>query len=84
MNNIIVFNSLLFHSFVDINYFHCCRIIELLKVSEADTKNMFGYYSSQRMKVSVQHTHVRDEFKTQLPVDRRFCPVPGGCHCLEQ
>ncbi|XP_072026690.1 CDK5 regulatory subunit-associated protein 3-like [Amphiura filiformis] len=33
-----------------INYFHCCRIIELLKVSEADSKNIFGYYSSQRMK----------------------------------
>eukprot|EP00052_Salpingoeca_macrocollata_P026545 m.246956 g.246956 ORF g.246956 m.246956 type:complete len:572 (-) comp22590_c0_seq3:129-1844(-) len=33
-----------------INYFHCRRIVELLKVSEADTKNIFGRYSSQRMK----------------------------------
>ena len=26
----------------------------------------------------------RGGFKTQPPVDRRFRPVPGGCHCLEQ
>ena len=35
----------------DINYFHCVRIVELLKVSESGSKNIFGYYSSQRMKV---------------------------------
>ncbi|KAK3700499.1 hypothetical protein QZH41_015723 [Actinostola sp. cb2023] len=34
-----------------INYFHCLRIVELLKVSESSTKNIFGGYSSQRMKV---------------------------------
>eukprot|EP00057_Strongylocentrotus_purpuratus_P011454 XP_011665928.1 PREDICTED: CDK5 regulatory subunit-associated protein 3 isoform X1 [Strongylocentrotus purpuratus] len=33
-----------------INYFHCLRIVALLKVSEESSKNMFGYYSSQRMK----------------------------------
>ncbi|KAJ7381249.1 CDK5 regulatory subunit associated protein 3 [Desmophyllum pertusum] len=33
-----------------INYFHCIRIVELLKVSESATKNIFGGYSSQRMK----------------------------------
>ena len=33
-----------------INYFHCLRILELLKETEADTKNIFGWYSSQRMK----------------------------------
>ena len=27
---------------------------------------------------------VRGNFKTQLPVDRRFRLVPGGYHCLEQ
>ena len=27
---------------------------------------------------------LRGGFKTQPPVDRRFRPVPGGCHCLEQ
>ncbi|XP_002732101.1 CDK5 regulatory subunit-associated protein 3-like [Saccoglossus kowalevskii] len=33
-----------------INYFHCCRIVELLKETEAGSKNIFGYYSSTRMK----------------------------------
>ncbi|XP_028399693.1 CDK5 regulatory subunit-associated protein 3-like [Dendronephthya gigantea] len=33
-----------------INYFHCVRIVELLKVSESATKNIFGRYSSKRMK----------------------------------
>uniref|UniRef100_A0A1B6L5Z9 CDK5 regulatory subunit-associated protein 3 n=1 Tax=Graphocephala atropunctata TaxID=36148 RepID=A0A1B6L5Z9_9HEMI len=33
-----------------INYFHCIRIIEILKETEADTKNVFGRYGSQRMK----------------------------------
>lgn len=34
----------------DINYFHCLRIVEILKDTEASSKNIFGYYSSQRMK----------------------------------
>ena len=29
-------------------------------------------------------TTLRDDFKTQPPVDRRFRPVPGGFYCLEQ
>ncbi|XP_035214668.1 CDK5 regulatory subunit-associated protein 3-like isoform X1 [Stegodyphus dumicola] len=33
-----------------INYFHCLRIVELLKETESSTKNIFGQYSSQRMK----------------------------------
>lgn len=33
-----------------INYFHCLKIIEILKETEADTKNLFGRYGSQRMK----------------------------------
>lgn len=33
-----------------INYFHCLRIVELLKDTESSTKNIFGMYSSQRMK----------------------------------
>lgn len=37
----------------DINYFHCIRIVELLKVSESATKNIFGGYSSKRMKVCI-------------------------------
>lgn len=31
-----------------INYFHCRRILEILKKTEADTKNLFGRYSSSR------------------------------------
>ncbi|XP_035915025.1 CDK5RAP3-like protein [Anopheles stephensi] len=33
-----------------INYFHCQRIVEILKTTEADSKNVFGRYGSQRMK----------------------------------
>ncbi|KFB49189.1 AGAP009811-PA-like protein [Anopheles sinensis] len=33
-----------------INYFHCQRIVDILKTTEADTKNVFGRYGSQRMK----------------------------------
>ncbi|XP_068775480.1 CDK5 regulatory subunit-associated protein 3 isoform X3 [Struthio camelus] len=33
-----------------IHYFHCLRIVEILKGTEASTKNLFGRYSSQRMK----------------------------------
>lgn len=35
----------------DIHYFHCLRIVEILKGTEASSKNIFGRYSSQRMKV---------------------------------
>ncbi|RXM32672.1 CDK5 regulatory subunit-associated protein 3 [Acipenser ruthenus] len=34
-----------------IHYFHCLRIVEILKGTEATSKNIFGRYSSQRMKV---------------------------------
>ncbi|OWK49379.1 CDK5 regulatory subunit-associated protein 3, partial [Lonchura striata] len=34
-----------------LHYFHCLRIVEILKGTEASTKNLFGRYSSQRMKV---------------------------------
>ncbi|XP_075033097.1 CDK5 regulatory subunit-associated protein 3 isoform X2 [Mixophyes fleayi] len=33
-----------------INYFHCLKIVEILKATEAASKNLFGRYSSQRMK----------------------------------
>ncbi|CAB3396694.1 unnamed protein product [Caenorhabditis bovis] len=33
-----------------INYFHCVKIIEILRETEKDTKNFLGFYSSQRMK----------------------------------
>lgn len=34
----------------DINYFHCLKIIDILKETEADSKTFFGSYGSQRMK----------------------------------
>lgn len=34
----------------DINYFHCIKIVEILKETEADSRNVFGRYGSQRMK----------------------------------
>uniref|UniRef100_A0A674PIH3 CDK5 regulatory subunit associated protein 3 n=1 Tax=Takifugu rubripes TaxID=31033 RepID=A0A674PIH3_TAKRU len=33
-----------------IHYFHCLRIVEILKGTESSSKNIFGRYSSQRMK----------------------------------
>eukprot|EP00047_Mylnosiga_fluctuans_P005802 m.242805 g.242805 ORF g.242805 m.242805 type:complete len:566 (-) comp14103_c0_seq1:131-1828(-) len=33
-----------------INYFHCKRILEILKVTDASTKTLFGGYSSRRIK----------------------------------
>ncbi|XP_069763185.1 CDK5 regulatory subunit-associated protein 3 isoform X2 [Narcine bancroftii] len=33
-----------------IHYFHCVRIVEILRRTEVSTKNIFGGYSSQRMK----------------------------------
>lgn len=33
-----------------INYFHCLKIIDILKETEKDTKNLFGRYGSKRMK----------------------------------
>lgn len=36
--------------FLDIHYFHCLQIIDILKTTEADTKSVFGRYGSQRMK----------------------------------
>lgn len=33
-----------------INFFHCQRIIEILRETEKDSKNFLGFYSSQRMK----------------------------------
>ncbi|KAG0723741.1 CDK5 regulatory subunit-associated protein 3 [Chionoecetes opilio] len=33
-----------------INYFHCLKIIDILKETEKDSKNILGWYGSQRMK----------------------------------
>ena len=34
----------------NINYFHCLKIVEILRETEKDSKNFFGSYGSQRMK----------------------------------
>lgn len=49
-------------SFADIHYFHCLQIIEILKGTEASTKNIFGRYSSQRMKVMMPLSAVQFSF----------------------
>ena len=33
----------------NINFFHCLKIVDILKETEKDTKNFFGQYGSQRM-----------------------------------
>lgn len=47
---------------LDINYFYCKRIIEILKETEADTKNLFGSYGSQRMKdwLEIEKLYLKD------------------------
>ena len=36
--------------FAAINYFHCVKIVDVLKETEAESKNIFGMYGSRRMK----------------------------------
>uniref|UniRef100_A0A6Q2X3N1 CDK5 regulatory subunit associated protein 3 n=1 Tax=Esox lucius TaxID=8010 RepID=A0A6Q2X3N1_ESOLU len=43
-----------------IHYFHCLRIVDILKGTEASSKNIFGRYSSQRMKVMGRFLSVFD------------------------
>ncbi len=38
------------NSFEAIHYFNCLKIVEILKETEKNSKNIFGMYSSQRMK----------------------------------
>jgi len=44
-----------------INYFHCIRIVELLKETESSSKNIFGSYSSQRMKDWLEITKLYEQ-----------------------
>ena len=39
---------------------------------------------NKEIKFMTYYNSLRGGFKTQPPVNRRFRPVPGGCHCLEQ
>lgn len=48
-------NQRFFFSFIDLvlDYFSTLKIVEILKETEKESKNMFGMYSSQRMKVFI-------------------------------
>ncbi|XP_042331797.1 CDK5 regulatory subunit-associated protein 3 [Sceloporus undulatus] len=49
-----------------IHYFHCLRIVEILRGTEASTKNIFGRYSSQRMKDWQEIVSVYEKDNTYL------------------
>ncbi|XP_014214737.1 CDK5RAP3-like protein [Copidosoma floridanum] len=49
-----------------INYFHCKKIVEILKETEADTKNLFGRYGSQRMKDWQEIVHLYEKDNVYL------------------
>lgn len=66
-----------------LDYFKSRRIIEILKTTEADSKNFFGYYSSQRMKdwQEIVYSYERDciylaEIATDLIRETNY-EVPG-------
>lgn len=52
--------------FADINYFHCQKIIEILKETEANSKNIFGSYRSQRMKDWQEIVHLYEKDNVYL------------------
>ena len=64
------------------------KLAEAISISKKKKKkkrvdclqHKFSFCSVQHMKKKI----VRGGFKTQPPVDQRFRPVPGGCHCLDQ
>jgi len=66
-----------------INYFHCLKIIDILKETEKDSKNMLGWYGSQRMKdwQEVLHMYEKDNIylveSAQLLVRNVSFEVPG-------
>ena len=63
-----------FRSTLDLDYFSSVKIVEILKETEKESKNMFGMYSSQRMKVN--------PVPSFLP-HVRFSPLGLEKHCFE-
>ena len=66
-----------------LDYFKSKRIVEILRKTEADSKNIFGYYSSQRMKdwQDIVNSYERDniyvaELATDLIRETNY-EVPG-------
>ncbi|KFO34927.1 CDK5 regulatory subunit-associated protein 3 [Fukomys damarensis] len=64
-----------------IHYFHCLRIVDLLKGTEASTKNIFGRYSSQRMKASDWQEIVALYEKDNTYLARAEMPVDAHHRC---
>ena len=40
------------------HYYKCKKIVDVLKDTEKDSKNIFGMYSSQRMKVFISNFYL--------------------------
>ena len=55
-------------------------ILEDVSVTEAIIQRLLSF---SVFKNYCSLTCVQGGFKTQPQVDRRFCPVPGGCHSLD-
>ena len=55
-------------------------------IENCDWSSTFSFKIKNRITNKIGHFqyNLRGGFKTQLPVDRQFRPVPGGCYCLEQ
>ena len=61
---------------------HCWRGVTIWKLQWKVTKIKDKYIFKTSFYFNV--IEVRDNFKTQLPVDRRFRPVPAGFYCSKQ
>ena len=53
----------------DIEYFVCQKIVDILKETESDSKNIFGYYSSQRMKDWIEIIKLYEKDNIYLGLD---------------
>ena len=73
-----------FSFFSDINYFHCVRIVELLKETEAGKRNIFGGYSSKRMKVSEQEFENKIIAQTCCSIAPLFIDKSFWSYCRDQ
>ena len=70
--NLIFFLFFLIYLFllIDLDYFCCLKIVAILKETEKDSKNMFGMYSSKRMKVFYSFINRSHSFFLSLCVFR--------------
>ena len=54
------------------------------KLVDLDFADDIALLSATQQHAQVKVTRLRDGFKTQPPVDRRFRPVPPGFYCSKQ